>query len=67
MDETTGELSRLFHPRRDRWDEHFRVQRGDGSIEGLPIIGRVTVACLRINRDVQREARRAWIQLKLYA
>ena len=23
IDPTTGELTRLFHPRRDRWEEHF--------------------------------------------
>ena len=66
VDETTREVVPLFHPRRDRWDEHFRVQSEDGAIQGLTPVGRVTVACLRMNRDVQREARRSWMQLKLY-
>jgi len=66
VDETTREVTRLFHPRRDRWDEHFRVQPEDGAIEGLTSIGWVTVACLRMNRGIQREARRSWMLLKLY-
>jgi hypothetical protein len=66
VDEVTRELVPLFHPRRDHWEAHFRVESEDGSIQGLTTTGRVTVACLRMNRDVQREARRSWIQLKLY-
>jgi hypothetical protein len=65
-DEGTGKLERLFHPRRDRWDAHFRVDPTDGTILGLTPIGRVTIACLRMNRDTQREARRGWMALKLY-
>jgi 5-methylcytosine-specific restriction endonuclease McrA len=32
IDQTTREVVGLFHPRRDRWDEHFRVQSEDGVI-----------------------------------
>jgi 5-methylcytosine-specific restriction endonuclease McrA len=65
-DETTREVVPLFHPRHDRWDEHFRVEPENGEIRGLTPIGRITVACLRMNREVAREARRSWIRLKLY-
>jgi hypothetical protein len=66
VDETTREVIRPFHPRCDRWDEHFRVESEHGAIQGLTSIGCVTVACLRMNPGVQREARRSSIQLKLY-
>ncbi len=66
IDDTTQEVVRLFHPRLDRWDEHFRVESEEGSIQGLTPTGRVTVACLRMNRVVQREARRSWMKLNLY-
>jgi HNH endonuclease len=66
VDETTRDVVPLLHPRRDRWDEHFRVKSEDGTVQGMTPVGRVTVACLRMNRDVQREARRSWMQLKLY-
>jgi hypothetical protein len=43
------ELVRLFNPRRDRWDEHFRI---DGPrIVGLTLIGQVTVSLLQFNQD----------------
>jgi hypothetical protein len=43
------ELVRLFNPRRDRWDEHFRL---DGvRIVGLTLIGQVTVSLLQFNQD----------------
>ena len=66
IDQTTQEVVRLFHSRHDHRDEHFRVESQDGVIQGLTPVGRVTVACSRMNRDVQLEARRSWIQLKLY-
>jgi hypothetical protein len=65
-DDVTQTSVCLFHPRHDRWDEHFRVEIDDGSIVGLTPIGRVTVACLRMNREIQCEARKSWMQLKLY-
>ena len=48
LDPQTGELTRLFHPRADRWQEHFRW---DGAVLiGLIATGRVTIHVLRINR-----------------
>jgi hypothetical protein len=66
IDDATAELVRLFHPRLDRWDEHFRADSADGTICGLTSVGRATIACLRMNRDIHRQARRAWMALKLY-
>lgn len=43
-----GQPVRLFDPRRDSWDEHFRL---DGAvIEPLTPIGEVTTRMLRLNR-----------------
>jgi hypothetical protein len=42
IDPQTGEIVRLFHPRCDRWTDHFRLS--GGMIEPLTAIGRVTVA-----------------------
>jgi hypothetical protein len=66
VEETTGEVVRLFHPRLDRWADHFRLDMDDAAIRGVTPVGRVTVAYLRMNRDIQREARRSWIRLGLY-
>jgi hypothetical protein len=42
-------VSRLFHPRQDAWEEHFRLDRQNGEIIGLTAIGRVTVIELKMN------------------
>lgn len=66
LDEATEEVVRLFHPRTDRWPEHFQVRAEEGLITGLTTVGRSTVACLRMNCAAQREARRIWARLEIY-
>lgn len=56
----------LFHPRRDRWEEHFAIDLEIGVIQGKTAVGRATVQCLRMNSDFQQSARRAWIALAIY-
>ena len=47
IDPDSGEIVRLFHPRQDRWDEHFAW---NGPIlRGLTPIGRATIRVLAIN------------------
>lgn len=48
-DPNTGEIVRLYHPRRDRWSDHFRLD--DGEILPQTAIGRVTVKLLQMNRS----------------
>ena len=46
-DPATKNIERLFNPRQDDWEEHFRW---DGpTLEARTAIGRVTLAVLRIN------------------
>jgi 5-methylcytosine-specific restriction endonuclease McrA len=52
----SGELIPLFNPRRDRWENHFRL-RG-ACIEPLNFTGEVTVRVLRLNM-ADRVARRS--------
>ena len=47
LDPDTGALTRLFHPRRDRWEEHFR--REGARIDGSTDIGRTTAWLLQFN------------------
>jgi HNH endonuclease len=60
IDPVSGEVVPLFHPRRDRWAEHF-VVRGL-RIEGLTGIGRTTVLVLGMN-----DARRLDLRAELLA
>ena len=47
IDPETGQLARLFHPRSDTWNHHFRCQFG--RIIGLTPVGRTTVDVLNMN------------------
>jgi len=52
----TGEIIALFHPRRNRWADHFRLTHG--RIEPLTPTGRVTERLLHFNepeRIAERE------------
>jgi hypothetical protein len=59
FDPQSGELSRLFDPRSDRWNAHF-VWNGP-VLFGLTTIGRTTVMVLNINQPIRVRARAALI------
>ncbi len=65
-DPVTKAVVRLYHPREDLWDEHFRVERETGVIEGRTAIGRATVAPLAMNSSAQCAARQHWMRLGLF-
>jgi hypothetical protein len=65
-DEIEGRSLPLFHPRQDRWHEHFRYDAETGAIVGLTGTGRATVARLKMNSNFQLRARRHWVRLNLY-
>jgi hypothetical protein len=51
IDSHTGQVAPLFHPRNDRWSEHF-VFNGP-RVEGTSVTGRATVRVLAMN-DARR-------------
>jgi hypothetical protein len=65
-DELEGRDMPLFHPRRDRWDDHFRFDSETGEVHGRTATGRATVSRLKINSRFQLRARRQWTRLGLY-
>ena len=60
VDPLTGHIENLFHPRRDRWHEHFAFR--EAYIEGLTPFGRATVEVLMLN-----DARRIELRQELLA
>jgi hypothetical protein len=57
VDPVSNEIVRLFHPRRDIWNEYFRW---DGpELTGRTPVGRVTIAVLAINDPEFVDVRRA--------
>lgn len=50
LDPLTGDAAKLYHPRQQLWDDHFKLN-DDATISGLTPEGRTTIAVLRINND----------------
>src|SRR5579885_826593 len=50
-DPATGAAVPLYHPRRDRWEEHFAWSGDFTLIIGLTPTGRATVGALALNRS----------------
>jgi hypothetical protein len=57
---------RLFHPREDRWEDHFQVAPESGEMVGRTPIGRATVVRLGLNSTAQVAARWQWMRLGLF-
>src|SRR5262249_27112162 len=64
-DEVTQVDVPLFHPREQRWEEHFTVDLESGQIHGTTPTGRATVVCLDLNHPVQDTARHFWIRQRI--
>ena len=63
IDPQSGQIAPLFHPRRDRWIDHFRLV--EARIEPLTSTGRVTVRLLQLNREDRIEERKLLLLLGL--
>jgi len=61
LDTLTGSIVRLFNPRHDVWDHHFRWTVDGELILALTPSGRATVSALNLNRASLVFARRAWV------
>jgi hypothetical protein len=57
IDPESSELTRLFDPRTDAWEEHFTIERG--VVRGRAAIGRTTVYVLNMNTERRIELRLA--------
>lgn len=58
VDPVTGRKVRLFHPRRQPWDRHFRWN--GTTIIGKTAAGRATVETLQLNHWLHLTARHTW-------
>lgn len=63
IDPETGQITPLFHPRRDRWLDHFRAI--GGRIEPLTPTGRATVRLLELNHPDRIKERELLVRLGL--
>jgi hypothetical protein len=63
-DPVTGDVVPLFHPRRDRWADHFVWNENATIILGVSPSGRATVEALRLNRNGLVNLRRVLFPLQ---
>jgi hypothetical protein len=65
FDPQTGELTRLYNPREQRWEEHFIIQV-DMRIQGLTAQERTTVRVLQMNDEDRLENRQLLAEIGEY-
>lgn len=61
----SGEFTRFFNPRTDRWAEHFRLE--GATIQPLTIIGEVTVRIFGFNESTRVREREEMIRFGIYS
>lgn len=66
IDPLTGELVPLYHPRQDRWEDHFAWNVEYTQMIGISPIGRATIAALDLNRHGVVNLRRVLRALGLH-
>jgi hypothetical protein len=60
IDSKTGKRVRLFNPRVDDWNGHFRWSSDWKRLTGQSAIGRATIDALKMNDSLLQEARPFW-------
>jgi hypothetical protein len=63
VDPLSGIVSRMYHPRRDRWSEHFAWELRGLRVVGLTPVGRATVVALQMNDSELVAARQIWVNI----
>jgi hypothetical protein len=61
FDPASGDIVRLFDPRRQAWSENFAWTTEKDRIVGLTPEGRATVVALQLNRPALVRARQRWV------
>lgn len=62
LDPDAGVPTRLFHPRTDRWTDHFQAAE-NGHVIGITDVGRTTVHLLDMNSEIRARIRRETLRL----
>lgn len=65
IDPVTGNITPLFHPRRQIWHEHFNIQ-SQGLLVSYTPEGRSTIRLLQMNQPERVEERRLLIEFGLW-
>ena len=60
FDAVSAKRIRLFNPNSQNWSEHFVWDKEKTSVIGKTPCGRATVYALKLNDDLQKNARKVW-------
>ncbi|HEY6331934.1 MAG TPA: HNH endonuclease [Blastocatellia bacterium] len=60
-DPTNNRRVRLFNPRTQRWDRHFRWSEDGTRIMGRTACGRATIEALKLNNGIALVVRQNWV------
>ncbi len=66
FDTITAKRVRLFNPNQQKWSEHFTWSKDKTSIIGKTSCGRATIYALKLNDDLQTNARKVWKRTGLF-
>jgi hypothetical protein len=66
FDAVTAKRVRLFNPNRQIWSEHFIWSKDQTQIIGKTAGGRATIYALKMNDDLQTNARKVWKRTGLF-
>lgn len=61
LDPQTGRRVLLFHPKQQKWTNHFRWSADSLTIIGKTSTGRATITTLQLNREHLVRARQVWV------
>lgn len=61
IDPLSGQTGQFYHPKSQRWADHFAWSRDGLLIQAVSLTGRVTVEALHMNSDWLIQARKIWI------
>lgn len=64
VDQDTGQIVPLYHPRRERWTDHFQLQAG--RIVPLTTTGRATARLLQLNHPERAQERELLVEAGLF-
>lgn len=66
IDPETERRVRLFNPRQQDWNRHFKWSDDFGKVIGKTVCGRATIEALQMNRPRIVRIRRLWHSLELH-
>jgi len=66
IDTNTGQEIPLFHPRKDKWNEHFKWEDEGLYLIGITLKGKLTIQTLDMNREKLLNYRKALMALGVH-